>query len=1290
MYDTMSSNHLNKWENAAHLHIPSTSKFPLSSPISDDQISNQSFESNQTARSSDLAGSTHSLQNPFGDNESGNTSGQDEFHLEGYSKSSTYRRNASVKPRPEEPNPDSENGQDAPLARRKKPGLNLVTDFSKTTKPSRRENPTINTVPVRRPILGHDNTRTTTESQRNIKSVGLEEGFANPGFVNLNDLERLRKIKPSKTRPKARKEPKKSKTNPYAAIQEAEEKDRNAVNGKTVTGSTLRRFLQNEPMRRERDSNPLHLQPPAQEVYEVSPTARSVIFGISVPENEVEAHKPSDEASSALTLQTPITPSIVVTPADATLGWSHSAFQGSSKRAVSSVYSQVTGLSYVNDPNAPPVPSLPSYHKHNPILEPERPRHSVDTWEVSPSATVRPLSSDTFIEEDDAQQTEPMPFSATSKLEILPSSCDTSRPRSKGWWNLMLSPMLSRAGTNATKKTASPLENAPALPCLPTTTEKGFALAEQTPVDGISPETPRRAGLDNNRNSTWSNWTQWENDREQVLASRHPPERADEATSNGNPKSESDQRQQVVTEISTKKSGLAAEYYQGCAFDQLNALPYFECMNHDCANALPKLGGSTKGVMLPEAINNWRVLEVGPSIKKTTVEPSSPPGESRLRSDSDSTIIEDDPIELSPNVRKAHARPFQKVAPPQKIDAIQNKESAEKEKASMAAVAAEEPDVSASKSATPPPYSPPPLKAKIPRYVGIMPPSHQSVPYSPGPLSPDAQRSMNPGGLPMTQIHQAAPAFITFNTRYPAELPPRPIAACVSLSDIENPVEVRHKAEVRRRHQEQEDAIAYKAGGLWRGRGCFPKHGCYGRSGSAGRTRRRWYIVISTSFVLMIVLVVVLATQLTRRGDQTPVQSQWLNLTGYPPMPTGISTIAKPDMASAVTACVQPSSLWSCALPREDQAANSPSDSDQPNFRLEIRFRNGTVDANGTIPVSRLNDKRAPHPRRMVPIRRQNDPFTNALFEPNPAPPSLAEQNFIGNTTDNISFPFSGEATPFFFTFLSSDPSVPEGFNDTKQSSDRRLRRQTGSGSGSIPSPALLSDGTAAPANLLPNNPLPFSQPVMLYNRGLDTEHYGFYTYFDRSIFVKSTIQFNSSSSANSRDGDAENSNGGSLKKDADLRCTWAQTRFLVQIWTNPNFGGQLLSPTNGNGTGSSSGPANGRQEDNSNSGKSSATDFNQPGSFPYPVSVTLDRHGGDSSKKGVYCYGMDGQQRIVVSEKKLVAELREAGGTLSNAASGIFSKPGGDDGFDAKAGGIDGGTGGCGCEWRNWAGNGR
>ncbi|KAF7508961.1 hypothetical protein GJ744_008517 [Endocarpon pusillum] len=1291
--DTMSSNVLNSNDNPSKLHIPQpTPKFPLSA-ISDDQISSRSFESKRRASSVDLASSPHSSQNPFSDTESGNTSGQDEFHLERYSESSALTRNGPANSISGKPSRDGQQGQNALDTKKKRPGLNLVTKFPKINQHALAEHPTVNRVPVRQLKRGEGKSGSTAESQTCVQSLGEEARFANSGFINLNDLEGLRKNKRNMTMPKAGKGPKKCKTNVCKAGQELGDQDTNGLNVEMPSNPALQRLFRKEParpLRRERGNGPHQLQAPEQEPNGISPTARSVIFGISVPENEVEAHKPSDEASSALTMQTPITPSIVVTPADATVGWTQSAMQSSLRRPVSSIYSQMPGIAYKQDADAPPVPSLPSCHKQAVIPPSEPCRRSVDTWEASSFRSGRRFSSETIIEEDYAQQPRNRPISAGSKDGILPSSCDTGRPRSKGWWNLMLSPMLSRAGTNATKKAISPSEEVPALPCTTTTGGRGLGLNEQTPTDDISPATPRRAGLQSIRNSSWSNWTQWEQDREQAQASQQSSECAGEMDTQTILHGEPDHSRQVAVDGCAKKSGLAAEYYQACAFDLLDPKPYFDCVNHDCANALPKLGGSPKGVVLAKDANDDLGLEAEASMKKHIVGSSSPPEETRLRSDSDSTIIEDDPIELSPNVRKAHARPFLKAAQTQMVNASPNDDLDKKQGTQVAVTAADEAEVPAPKSSTPPAYSPPPAKPIVPRYVGIMPPDRRIMPSSPGPLSPEAHRAINPsGGIPMAQVHQPAPTFVNFNTTYPADLPPRPAAACVSLSDIENPVEVRQKAEARRQRLEQEDAAAHKAGGLWRGRGCVPKRGCYGRGGSAGRTRRRWYIVIVTSLVFMIILIVVLATQLTRKGDQTPVQSQWLNLTGYPPMPTGISTIARPDAASAVTACVQPSSLWSCALPREDQASNAPSNPDQPNFRLEIKFRNGTVNANGTVPVARANDKRAINLPRVAMMKRQKDPFTNSLFEPNPAPPSLAEQEFIGNTTDNITVPFSGEPTPFFLTLLTSDPAVPESFNNTNQSPRRRLRRQGGSGPGGIPAPAVLVDGTAAPANLLPNNPLPFSQPVMLYDRGLASEHYGFYTYFDRSIFIKSSAEFNSSSSsANSRDQDPNHSAGGSSKQDADLRCTWAQTRFLVQIWTNARFGGQLLPSANGTVT--SSGPANPRQGGDSNSGKSSATDFSRPGSFPYPVSVTLDRHGGDGAKKGVYCYGMDGQQKIVVDEKKLVPELRDAGGRLINAAPGIFSNSAGDDnGSDPKAGGIDGGTGGCGCEWRNWVENG-
>ena len=113
-----------------------------------------------------------------------------------------------------------------------------------------------------------------------------------------------------------------------------------------------------------------------------------------------------------------------------------------------------------------------------------------------------------------------------------------------------------------------------------------------------------------------------------------------------------------------------------------------------------------------------------------------------------------------------------------------------------------------------------------------------------------------------------------------------------------------------------------------------------------------------------------------------------------------------------------------------------------------------------------------------------------------PAPPEIDDQIFLGNTTDGNAIPFAGEETPFFLTFL----SPVEAFGSQSVKRDNTAPNLTALIP--IPDPANAPDGTAAPADLYP---LPVSQPVRLYNRGLPNEHYGFYVYCDRSIFLEST-----------------------------------------------------------------------------------------------------------------------------------------------------------------------------------------
>lgn len=422
--------------------------------------------------------------------------------------------------------------------------------------------------------------------------------------------------------------------------------------------------------------------------------------------------------------------------------------------------------------------------------------------------------------------------------------------------------------------------------------------------------------------------------------------------------------------------------------------------------------------------------------------------------------------------------------------------------------------------------------------------------------------------------------------------------------------------------------------------------------------RRRWYFGICIFFLVIVVVAISLALTLTKHGDTTPVQSQWLNLTGYPPMPTGIATIAGPEPQVQRSACIAPTSMWSCALPKgEPQSANMPYAANSPNFRVEIRFLNGTYNHSTSF-------------QNNSTLRVRTD---SGSFDPSPSPPSLADQTFLGNTTDGNVAPYAGEDTPFYMTIM-SPAQVSSNALFRRSSSSSSTPSETFNLSDIIPAPDETSDGLPAAATLYP---LPASQPVRLYNRGMPTEHYGFYTYFDRSIFLESESPLNGGTS----DTSANDTNGGSAQSSAKVRCTWSQTRFLVQIWTQPGkLGYNLISGGSTGTVTSTTASATPTATSTTPTSSSSATDFTRPGSFPYPVTITVDRHGGNEDQKLVYCYGVEEDGHYNVTNHKLEIEDRGVGGTLIN--------PAGSSEKDGSYGGVDGGTGGCECQWTNWIGS--
>lgn len=433
----------------------------------------------------------------------------------------------------------------------------------------------------------------------------------------------------------------------------------------------------------------------------------------------------------------------------------------------------------------------------------------------------------------------------------------------------------------------------------------------------------------------------------------------------------------------------------------------------------------------------------------------------------------------------------------------------------------------------------------------------------------------------------------------------------------------------------------------------------------------RWLcLAISIVLLILIVLSIALAMTLTGHHSVTPVEVKWLNLTGYPPMPTGISTVAQPNIVSSVGDCVNTPNMWSCAIPKEQQTV-LPNNGPAPSFRLEILFNQDAI-ANSSLTQPAVE-------RRVIStssvtatagalVKRgaltTRDTFTNLLFSPNPSPPSIREQSFLGNTTDNVTIPYDGEKTPFYISILPT--FVP---SNTSQFTKRAFSSNS-STTANIPSPDLLTNGTTAPAQLYP---FPVAQPIRIFNRGLATEHYSFYTYFSRSIFLAA----DSSSPNTTLDANAAtNANGGAFLTAANTVCTFSKTRFLVQIWTRQTAA--LISSSNNlNASDTSySIPA-------SKTNSTSAFDFVTPGSFPYPVTITIDRHGGSAKDKGVFCYGLDAKGQVVKEQKMLVDENRGFGGELVNAAGGAFQDVDGD--LLEQYGGIDGGSGGCRCQWQNF-----
>lgn len=1044
-----------------------------------------------------------------------------------------------------------------------------------------------------------------------------------------------------------------------------------------------------------------------------------------------------------------ITPSIFITPAKENAPWKETEDQSLSqrRRAASSIYSQAPGNNnynmFMTSPSIPPIPPIPPDSKRKNLR-------------IQTGRDIPPRITSTCTVFDDSPITPQTgrPGFQHPQLHILKrSSTDTlaTRPRSEGWWNHIISPFWPRSPMTfkspSTEKLASP----------------PFPLKSPS----LLGNTPKNRERNDSLGSGHTSWTdspvEEEPEKPALMFDRTPEVHRSMAVS----RSELDFPQSPQVQPASNANGTAQEYFEASMHDMYNSKPYFECQNHVClpptrvfeANGLhpddqsdlasrdihsvdrcaPSTGGK------PNAAQAQNTLQVpGNPFSAAFHEAIGP--KTPDRPTSEAPDIED--LDATPDVQEAYIAPIVKAPEPEPVSNAPAPISRGPPAAKFAPQETpilpaprevDQPRASPAKSAatssraeieTPKRYRTPPpppttdrdrtsVKEAKPqkRYIAVMPPeppphdyaiSEPPVTRSPGPLTPKPQRAspcLAGRAYDSPNINSTTTSRKT-SLSYKHNHYNSPFRSEKTVADLHPPPRnfaeyyPKEKANIEKSRPPQVQKSGLNWGSCWKQRRSNGK-----QQEKMSKKKRRLVILIGVALLSIVILALILALTLTKKGDKMPVESRWLNLTNYPPMPTGISTIAQPNAVREVSGCISPQTMWSCALPKEEQMNIAPNMPNQPNFRVEIRFQNGTNATNSSSAnvsnkrsevenaVSTTNFVRS----RFLRIRRS---FSSNLYNTTPASPIREDQIFLGNTTDGNSAPFDGESTPFFMTFYSPNP-LPSRSRSVKRD-DVNSTDPFPNLSSAIPNASTNPDGTASPANLYP---YPSAQPLRLYNRGQDTEHYGFYTYFDRSIFLKSatppndTSSFSDGSSSGSDSTISDDANGGALETAAKVRCTWSQTRFLVQLWTRR--GNALLQ---GNSTVSSTNHTSSSHDDDNNNDdhnhqsltNSSANDFSRPGSFPYPVTFTLDRHGGDIRSKQVYCYPLDANERPLKGQGTIQLEDRTykdgsdgigAGGRggLVNPARGPWGnvKVDVDDG---GPGGIDGGSGGCGCVWQNWA----
>lgn len=337
----------------------------------------------------------------------------------------------------------------------------------------------------------------------------------------------------------------------------------------------------------------------------------------------------------------------------------------------------------------------------------------------------------------------------------------------------------------------------------------------------------------------------------------------------------------------------------------------------------------------------------------------------------------------------------------------------------------------------------------------------------------------------------------------------------------------------------------------------------------------RWIICIIVSTILITVVIVgALVGTMKPRGSGNDVAAD--NVSGFPALPTGLAVVTPQDAPETPTsACVLPKTLWSCDLPPDTTFPTNSSKTDTirlPTFMFTISVRNDTTDSSSST--------------------LQWAPFPEQV-------PNDTEYASLAGVDGIQSGNKSGEKTPFYLSMQTDQNPIitrditteTEDVESINQGTSRRRSRRS----------VLKRQASQTPALMLPMTLR--NQPLRLFDRGLDTEHYGFFVYYKKTIHVLAVSPSDVTPYTAAND-----ANGGvSALVSNSNEVTWDNTRFKVEIWTKKRASGEMdLINAEGQRLSSQTGAFD---------------NF-----FPYPVSVTEDRNGD----KGDVSSGRNFQRTVV------------------------------------------------------------